>query len=65
MTTVPISDHSAILILGLLVVGVNLAQEILTKLASMQGTTPTSEPMNAKVFASANKVSLSSKIFFN
>ena len=64
VTTVTIRDHSAILILGLLVVGVNLAQEILTKLASMQGSTPTSEPMNAKVFASANKVSLSSKIFF-
>ena len=61
VTTVTIRDHSAILIMGLLVVGVNLAQK---SIASMQGSAPTSEPMNAKVFATANKVSLSSKIFF-
>ena len=47
----------AILILVLLV-SVNLAQEKLTKLASIQDTSPNSEPLNAKVFASSNKVSL-------
>ena len=60
VTTVTIRDHSAILIMGLLVVGVNLAQQ---SIASMQGSAPTSEPMNAKMFASPNKVSLLFKIF--
>ena len=55
----------AILILVVMVVSVNLAQEILIKLASNQCSTPTSEPMNAKVFASANKVSLSFQIFLS
>jgi hypothetical protein len=48
----------AILILVVMVVSVNRAQEILIKLASIQCSTPTSEPMNAKVFAPANKQAL-------
>ena len=55
----------AILILVVMVVSVNRAQEILIKLASIQCSTPTSEPMNAKVFAPANKVSLSFQIFLS
>ena len=48
-----------IMVLG---VSVNLAQEKLIKIASIQDTTTTLEPMNAKVFVSSNKVSLSCKI---
>ena len=59
------SSPCAILILVVMVVSVNFAQEILIKLASIPDTTPTLEPMNAKVFASANKVSLSFQIFLS
>ena len=52
----------AILIMVLMVVSVSLAQEKLIKIASIQDTTTTLEPMNAKVFVSSNKVSLSCKI---
>ena len=55
----------AILIMVLMVVSANRAQEKLIKLASIQDTRPISEPMNAKVFASANKVSLSFQIFLS
>ena len=45
------------------VVSVNLAQEKLTKIASLQDTTPIAEPLNAKVFVSSNKVSFSMLFF--
>ena len=58
-----------IVVLGPLVwclgVSVNFAQEKLIKLASIQDTTPTLEPLNADVFVSKNKVSLSCKIFLS
>ena len=50
--------NCAILIMVLMVVFVNRAQEKRTKLASIQDTTPTLEPLNAKMFVlSSNKVS--------
>ena len=42
--------NCAILIMVLMVVSANRAQEKLIKLASIQDTTPTLEPLNAKVF---------------
>ena len=56
-------ENCAILIMVMTVVFVNRAQEKLNKLASIQDTTPTLEPLNAKMFVlSSNKVSLSCKI---
>jgi len=52
----------AILILGPLMVGVNLAQEIVVKLASIPSSTPSSEPMNAKMFAPPNKRVVQAKV---
>ena len=43
-------ENCAILIMVMTVVFVNRAQEKLNKLASIQDTTPTLEPLNAKVF---------------
>ena len=45
------------------VVSVNLAQEKLTKIASLRNTTPIAEPLNAKVFVSSNNVSFSMLFF--
>ena len=45
------------------VVSVNHAQEKLTKIASLQDTSPISEQLNAKVFVSSNKVSFSMMFF--
>ena len=47
----------AISIMVVMVVSVNLAQEQLTKLASIPNTAPTSAPLNAKVFASSTNAS--------
>ena len=53
----------AILIMVLMVVSANRAQEKRTKLASIQDTTPTLEPMNAKAsVSSSKKVSFSFEI---
>ena len=49
--------NCAILIMVLMVVSVNRAREKLIKLASEQDTSPTLEPLNAKVSVSSNKVS--------
>ena len=49
--------NCAISMMVKVVVSVNPAQEKLTKIASIQDTSPISEPLNAKVSVSSNKVS--------
>ena len=57
-TVTTVTMGTCAILISVLLVSVNLAQEKLTKLASIQDTPPNSEPLNAKVFASSNKVSL-------
>ena len=57
--------NCAIMNLVKVVVSVNHAQEKLTKIASLRDTSPISEPLNAKVFVSSNKVSFSILFLFN
>ena len=45
------------------VVSVNYVQEKLTKIASLQDTSPISEQLNAKVFVASNEVSFSILFF--
>ena len=61
--TVAMGNCAILIIIMVKVVSVNLAQEKLTKIASLQDTTPIAEPLNAKVFVSSNNVSFSMLFF--